>query len=570
MARLISYLRMSTSEQLRGFSLERQRKLIAEFAAKNGLSVEEENTLEDIGRSSFSDDAQQKELAKFFENLNAGKYEPGDVFALENIDRLTRRGPIDALMKVNQIISKGLKLAIISDKEQRILEEIDVFSIITLSIDASRANKESQVKSDKGLFNWQEKRNLAASQKLAMTAQAPAWLDTEIFYIFDEEKKKNIKRRKYVLNEEKADAVRLIFDLYSSGNGALKIKNILNEREIKTFKGAPYWEPSIITKILKNPATFGLYQPKKQGTGKRDLIAAGEPINDYFPPVITRDLFEQCERIREGNSTRKGRKGKLFTNLFTGLLTCQKCGGPVHLINPGIDKRNKVQKSIYYLVCKRAKFTKECTTKRVRYDDFERALLKAIQEINLADILNENNPLETLIKKQRSKETEITKKKKLIENFQRQFLENDGDLPAFMISQAKEAEISIKELEDQQREIASEIAQLNVYNSNVDNAIEELKEKPDYETRSKINLLFHEIIKNISLDTENQFYTVRFKNGVMRVITAAGFVVTVEHQASAEMAEIMRIEGTQDIPAEIATDPEKLIEYLRQFDFVDQ
>ncbi|MDI3667794.1 recombinase family protein [Pseudomonas aeruginosa] len=569
MARLISYLRMSTSEQLRGFSLERQRRLIADFAAKNGLSVEEENTLEDIGRSSFSDDAQQKELTRFFENLNAGKYEAGDVFALENIDRLTRRGPIDALMKVNQIISKGLKLAIISDKEQRILEEIDVFSIITLSIDASRANKESQVKSEKGLFNWQEKRNLAASQKLAMTAQAPAWLDTEIFYVFDEEKKKNIKRRKYVLNEEKAEAVRLIFDLYSSGNGALKIKNILNERSIPTFKGAPYWEPSIITKILKNPATFGLYQPKKQGTGKRDLIAAGEPINDYFPPVITRDLFEQCEHIREGNSTRKGRKGKLFTNLFTGLLTCSKCGGPVHLINPGIDKRNKVQKSIYYLVCKRAKFTKECTTKRVRYDDFETALLKAIQEINLADILNENNPLEILIKKQRSKEIEINKKKKLIENFQRQFLENDGDLPSFMISQAKDAEISIKELEDQQREISSEIAQLNVYNSNVDNAIEELKEKPDYETRSKINLLFHEIIKNISIDTENQFYTVRFKNGVMRLISAAGFVLTTEEQTQADINAILQsIEGPS-IPREIATDAEKLIEYLKAREVIE-
>lgn len=560
---------MSTSEQLRGFSLERQRKLIADFAAKNGLSVEEENTLEDIGRSSFSDDAQQKELTRFFENLNAGKYEPGDVFALENIDRLTRRGPIDALMKVNQIISKGLKLAIISDKEQRILEEIDVFSIITLSIDASRANKESQVKSEKGLFNWQEKRNLAASQKIAMTSQAPAWLDTEIFYIFDEEKKKNIKRRKYVLNEEKAEAVRLIFNLYSSGNGALKIKNILNERNIPTFKGAPYWEPSIITKILKNPATFGLYQPKKQGTGKRDLVAAGEPINDYFPAVITRDLFEQCERIREGNGTRKGRKGKLFTNLFTGLLTCQKCGGPIHLINPGIDKRNKVQKSIYYLVCKRAKFTKECTTKRVRYDDFENALLRAIQEINLADILNENNPLETLVKKQRSKETEINKKKKLIENFQRQFLENDGDLPAFMISQAKEAEISIKELENQQREIASEIAQLNIYNSNVDNAIEELKEKPDYETRSKINLLFHEIIKNISLDTENQFYTVRFKNGVLRLISAAGFVLTTDEQTPADINEILQsIEGPS-IPREIATDPEKLIEYLKAREVIE-
>ncbi|USW96696.1 hypothetical protein NHF39_09005 [Pseudomonas proteolytica] len=48
----------------------------------------------------------KKELTKFFEDLEKGKFQPGDVFALENIDRLTRRGPIDALMKVNAIISK--------------------------------------------------------------------------------------------------------------------------------------------------------------------------------------------------------------------------------------------------------------------------------------------------------------------------------------------------------------------------------------------------------------------------------------------------------------------------------
>lgn len=157
MARLISYLRMSTSEQLKGFSLERQRKLIADFAAKNGLSLDESHSIEDIGRSSFSDDAEQKQLARFFEDLDAGKFSPGDVFALENIDRLTRRGAIDALLKVNTILSKGLKLAIISDREQRILEEIDVFSIITLSIDAARSHSESKNKSDKGLLNWEEK-----------------------------------------------------------------------------------------------------------------------------------------------------------------------------------------------------------------------------------------------------------------------------------------------------------------------------------------------------------------------------------------------------------------------------
>ncbi|MCT7344191.1 hypothetical protein N5K55_36555 [Pseudomonas aeruginosa] len=51
-----------------------------------------------------------------------------------------------------------------------------------------------------------------------MTKRAPAWIETEIFTIYDEEKKKEIKRRRYILNEEKAQTVRLIFDLFLNGN----------------------------------------------------------------------------------------------------------------------------------------------------------------------------------------------------------------------------------------------------------------------------------------------------------------------------------------------------------------
>lgn len=518
MARLISYLRMSTTEQLKGFSLERQRKLIADFALRNGLSLDESHAIEDIGRSSFSDDAEQRQLARFFTDLEAGKFSPGDVFALENIDRLTRRGPIDAILKVNAIISKGLKLAIISSNEQKIIEDVnDVFTIINLSIDAARSHGESKNKSNKGLSNWEEKRQLAASHGVAMTAQAPAWLDTESFYVMDESKGIQIKRRRYVLNPEKSETVKLIFDLYLSGNGSLKIKNILNERNIPTFKGAEYWEPSIISRMLRNPATFGFYQPQKQGTGKRDLIPAGEPIEGYFPAIVSRETFEQCQRIGLENNKRKGRKGKLFTNLFTGLLKCVDCGEGVHLLNPGIDKRAKIPKSTNYIVCRKGKFTRECILKRLRYDDFEAVMLNAIQEINLADVLNENNPLEQLIKQIRAIEIKIEKNQKLLENFQKSFVET-GDLPAFMIEAAKNAETANKSLEIERIELQAQISQLNVYNANIENAIEELKNNGTYETRAKINLLLHEIIKSINIDFELLDYAIIFKNGVKRFI----------------------------------------------------
>lgn len=534
---------MSTSEQLKGFSLERQRKLIADFALRNGLSLDESHAIEDIGRSSFSDDAEQKQLARFFLDLEAGKFSPGDVFALENIDRLTRRGPIDAILKINTILSKGLKLAIISTNEQKIIEDInDAYTIITLSIDATRSHGESKNKSDKGLKNWAFKRELAASHGVAMTAQAPAWLDTESFYVMDESIGKQIKRRRYVLNPDKAETVRLIFNLYQNGNGSLKIKNILNERKIPTFKGAEYWEPSIISRVLRNPATFGFYQPQKQGTGKRDLIPAGDPIEGYFPAIVSRETFEQCQRIGLENNKRKGRKGKLFTNLFTGLLKCADCGEGVHLLNPGVDKRAKVPKSTNYIVCRKGKFTRNCILKRLRYDDFEAVMLKAIQEINLADVLNENNPLEQLIKKSRAIETKIEKNKNLLENFRQSFRES-GNLPSFMIEEANNAETANKALEIEHSELQAQMSQLNAYNANIDNTLEELKNNGTYETRAKINLVLHEIIKTIVIDFELVDYAITFKNGVKRFVNNGTiqnvYRTTNPIQRDAELSEIL-------------------------------
>ena len=293
---------------------------------------------------------------------------------------------------------------------------------------------------------------------------------------------------------------------------------------------------------MLNSGTFGLYQPKKQNTGKRDLIAACEPIEDYFPAIISRETFEQCQRIAATNTTRKGRKGKVFTNLFTGLLKCADCGGPVHLLNPGIDKRAKVPKSVNYIVCKKGKFTRECILKRLRYDDFEITLLKAIQEINLADILDENNPLDALTKKLRTIETKIDKNKKLLENFQKSFIENDGALPSFMIDGAKQAELEIKNLLLEKSQTEVEVSQLNIYNSNIDNAVEELKANGTYETRSKINLLLHEIIKSIVIDFELNDYAIMFKNGAKRFINDGiiqnVFRTTDHKQRQSELEEI--------------------------------
>lgn len=196
----------------------------------------------------------------------------------------------------------------------------------------------------------------------------------------------------------------------------------------------------------------------------------------------------------------------------------------------------------------------------MRYDAFEASIFKAVNEINLVEVLNENNPLNELIKKQRSIETAINKKKKLLENYEKSFIENDGEVPAFMISAAKTAEIEIKELEEEKKEILNEISSLNYYNNNLENSIEEIKNNSSYEKRAKINLLFHEIIKSISIDLVEKYSVITFKNDITRIIDKDGFVINVDRVNKLEIVE----KDTTTISAEIANNPKMLLEYFEK------
>ena len=85
-----------------------------------------------------------------------------------------------------------------------------------------------------------------------------------------------------------------------------------------------------------------------------------------------------------------------------------------------------------------------------------------------------------------------------------------------------------KELEEQKREIQNEISSLNYYNANVENSIKDIKNNSSYEKRAKINLLFHEIIKSISIDLVEKYSVITFKNDITRIIDKDGFVINVD------------------------------------------
>lgn len=222
-----------------------------------------------------------------------------------------------------------------------------------------RSNEESKNKSRHLSQSWVNKRARAKYQNL--TSLAPGWL------------KANEKRHGFDTIPERETVVRTIIEWALSGMGTHAIVTRLNRQKVPTFGRSTGWSKSSVNKILKSHAIFGEYQPHtKPRGGKRTPV--GEPIADYFPPIVDRETYD---RIQLGRLSRRlrgmGRKGDRYSNLFSKIAVCGLCGEPMHYENKG-----EPPKGGKYLCCRGNKrFT--CTAKPWRYDLFERAFLAHVR-----------------------------------------------------------------------------------------------------------------------------------------------------------------------------------------------
>ncbi len=68
----------------------------------------------------------------------------------------------------------------------------------------------------------------------------------------------------YIINPEQAETVRMIYDLYLSGEGIRAIQFKLEQEGRKTASGLSNWHVSNIARILKNPFYCGILEYRKQ------------------------------------------------------------------------------------------------------------------------------------------------------------------------------------------------------------------------------------------------------------------------------------------------------------------
>ncbi len=144
------------------------------------------------------------------------------------------------------------------------------------------------------------------------------------------------KTVRYEINEEQADTVRMIYDMYLSGMGLSLIKDELERRGRRTAQGKTNWHESNISKVLKNTFYYGLITYRKEYVkdylDQKRCRNFGEIAFEYadgrHPPIVTKDEFDRVQSIMASRSvpfqqSRKGKKPAI--DEWAKLLKCS-CG----------------------------------------------------------------------------------------------------------------------------------------------------------------------------------------------------------------------------------------------------
>ena len=143
--------------------------------------------------------------------------------------------------------------------------------------------------------------------------------------------------KKLVINEQEAEWVRLIFEMFANGEGYSSIIKRLDQLQAVTKRGLPF-EKNSLSSILRNKKYAGIYvfnrSASKSPNGKRNNHRSKEAddiieIPGGCPQIIDAFTFQRVQqRIKKGQHW-GGRNSSKEVYLLTGKLICKDCGKPM-------------------------------------------------------------------------------------------------------------------------------------------------------------------------------------------------------------------------------------------------
>ncbi|MDL2218271.1 recombinase family protein [Christensenellaceae bacterium OttesenSCG-928-M15] len=320
------YCRLSEEDRVKAHaldesrSMQNQRTMLLQFAAKEGIEVYEIYSDEDYAGA----DRNRPAFNRLLKDAALKKF---DVVLCKSQSRFTR------------------ELEIVEKYIHGYFEEwgIRFISLVDHADTAVKSNKKSR--QINGLINEWYLEDLSENIKKTLIARRQAGYFIGAFAPYGYQKDP-AQRGRLMIDEEAAQIVREIYRLYLDGYGKTAIARLLNARgipnpsEYKRQKGLRYkqpenkrgslWKYHTVSDILQNETYIGnLVQGryksisykthKNRPVEKEDWIRA----ENTHEPIVTAEIFARAKALANGGP-KAGNNGK--SGLFTGKVFCVHCG----------------------------------------------------------------------------------------------------------------------------------------------------------------------------------------------------------------------------------------------------
>lgn len=305
---------------------------------------------------------QMKKRPEFMRMIDSARRGNIDLILVKSISRFARN-TVDILNTIRELRAVGC--IIYFEKENLYSDDSKID--FTLTILSSIAQEES--------------RSISSNVKWAVEKkfkQGKVIVGRIYGYRFGENKA-------FIIHDEEAKVVRLIYSLFIQGYSIQDIKHILNNRGIVPASSkSKTWPYSTIRNILMNEKYCG--DAILQKTVTLDYLTHKAVINDnivnkYFVEnnhegIVSKEEWETAQYLLKGQSSSLTRMATKHS--LTNLVYCSECGRNMH--RHSINHNRPSVTTV--LDCKHNPvIEKKCSTKWVSYDLVEKAIKDSIVEL---------------------------------------------------------------------------------------------------------------------------------------------------------------------------------------------
>lgn len=273
------------------------------------------------------------------------------------------------------------------------------------------------------------------------------------------------KNLNYIINENEAESIRYIFNLYLSGYGYRLIAQKLNNKGQRTKLGRLFTKNSI-RDILLNEKYTGTYVYNKR-LSKKNNHKYKDPdkiikIENAIPAIVSKEDFQKVQ-IKINKNRREPRMEKKNYYLLTGKLECGECGSSY--VGGGYTYNGSRTMKHYMYTCVGRKKNGSCNNKPVRKDYIESYVIEKLKEKIFNDkaieqiAINLESKVKSLVSESEQKKKYLMEQEKQTQSkIDKAFDMYFGNL----ISKEQSAE-KINELDEQLKDIKNRIEFIEQY-----------------------------------------------------------------------------------------------------------